>query len=179
MSQISGSLNQKYEYVGFLANSVRIKEKGFWGINDFQGNEILPSSFIEIFTLASSHGLIAARDAGFWDIFDFYGNKLNSERYEYIYPYYGLFGMSKVRILNKWGMINKYGKLVIPIEYKRINKFGKGVLFQKEGEECEFIERKELIKLTEIKSNKYTEDLKKPFKKIIRLNTKKIKDNLD
>ena len=87
-------LKPKYQYIGFLPGSVRIKENGFWGINDFEGNEILPSNFIEVFTLSSGFGLIAARDAGFWDIYDYGGNKLNSERFDFVYPYYGLFEYS-------------------------------------------------------------------------------------
>ena len=74
---MAGSLkisNQKYQYIGFLPKSVRIKEKGFWGFNDFEGNQILPSNFIEAFTLSSGQGLVAARAAGYWDIYDYKGN---------------------------------------------------------------------------------------------------------
>ena len=40
MSETSAGMSQKYQYVGFLPKSVRIKEKGFWGLNDFDGNQI-------------------------------------------------------------------------------------------------------------------------------------------
>lgn len=139
--------NQKYQYIGFLPNSVRIKEKGFWGFNDFDGNQILPSNFIEAFTLSSGQGLIAARDAGYWDIYDFKGNKINTERYDYIYPYYGLFGMTKVKIGEYWGLVNRFGKLVSQVKYKKIEKFGKGLLLYNSNKEMEFLEKSELLKL--------------------------------
>ena len=46
MEQQKSNLQSKYQYIGFLPKSVRIKENGFWGINDFEGNEILPSNYI-------------------------------------------------------------------------------------------------------------------------------------
>ena len=119
------SMKQKYQYIGFLPKSIRIKEKGFWGFNDFEGNQILPSNFIEAFTLSSGQGLIAARDAGYWDIYDFNGDKLNNERYDYIYPYYGLFGMTKVKIGDNWGLINRFGKLVSQVKYKKLKNLVK------------------------------------------------------
>jgi len=155
-------MKTKYQYVGFLTNSVRIKENGYWGINDFEGNEILPSSFIEVFTLSSGYGLIAARDAGYWVIFDFQGNQVTSERFDYIYPYYGMFGLTKVRIGEKWGMINKYGKLILPIEYKKIEKFGKGLILVKQNSEKEFIEKSELFNLTNIRHTTLSLYIKKP-----------------
>ena len=148
MGESLKNMKQKYQYVGFLPRSVRIKEEGFWGVNDFDGNQILPSNYIEIFTLSSGNGLIAARDAGFWNIFDFKGNKLNEDRYDYIYPYYGLFGMTKVRVGEFWGLLNRFGKLVSPIKYSKIEKFGKGLIFHLSDKEIEFIEKSELIKLT-------------------------------
>ncbi|MDX1700388.1 MAG: WG repeat-containing protein [Melioribacteraceae bacterium] len=142
--------NDKYQYLGFLPSSVRIKENGFWGMNDFEGNEILPSNFIEVFTLSSGYGLIAARDAGFWDIYDYSGKRLNNVRFDFIYPYYGFFGMTKVKKGKKWGLINKYGKTVVPIKYDIIEKFGKGILLRKESD-IEFIDRDELINLTHVR----------------------------
>ena len=53
------------------------------------------------------------------------------------------------------------------------------MVLEKAKGEADFIERKELIHLTGIKTSKYTSDLKKPFKKIISLNTKKIKNGLN
>ena len=151
MNNLSKKLSSKYQYVGFLPGSVRIKENGFWGMNDYDGNEILPSNFIELFTLSSGYGLIAARDAGAWDIYDFGGNKLNSEKYDNIYPYYGFFGLSKVKIGNKWGLLNKYGKIVIPANYQKIEKFGKGICLHKPNA-IHFIGKQELIKLSSIKN---------------------------
>lgn len=148
MGESLRNMKQKYQYVGFLPRSVRIKEKGFWGVNDFEGNQILPSNYIEIFTLSSGNGLIAARDAGFWNIYDFNGNKINEEKYDNIYPYYGLFGMTKVKVGKYWGLLNRFGKLVSPIIYTKIEKFGKGLIFHYPDKEIEFIEKSELIKLT-------------------------------
>lgn len=159
--------NQKYQYIGFLPKSVRIKEKGFWGFNDFEGNQILPSNFIEAFTLASGQGLIAARDAGYWDIYDFNGNKLNAERYDYIYPYYGLFGMTKVKIGEYWGLINRFGKLVSQVKYKKIEKFGKGLLLFNSDKEIEFIEKSELVKLKQAVDSKSGDNNRKPIPKNI------------
>lgn len=173
MNQLKRDIKSKYQYVGFLPKTVRIKENGFWGINDIEGNEILSSNYIEVFTLSSGYGLIAARDAGFWNIYDNYGNKLNSERFDQVYPYYGLFGMTKVKIGEYWGILNKYGHLIIPIEYQKIEKFGKGIVLYKSKKEVRFIERSELIELREIHSD-YRKEIKKPIsKKIINLPTNK------
>ena len=161
------SMKQKYQYIGFLPKSIRIKEKGFWGFNDFEGNQILPSNFIEAFTLSSGQGLIAARDAGYWDIYDFNGDKLNNERYDYIYPYYGLFGMTKVKIGDNWGLINRFGKLVSQVKYKKIEKFGKGLLLYNSDIEIEFLEKSELLKLKQSGVSKTINVKRKPIPKNI------------
>ena len=165
MRNSRSQLRSKYQYIGFLPNSVRIKENGYWGINDFDGNEILPSNFIEVFTLSSGYGLIAARDAGYWKIYDFEGNQINSKKFDFLYPYYGMFGMTKVKIGNKWGLINKFGKLIIPVEYKKIERFGMGVALTYHNSEIEFIEKKDLIKLTSIKSSLSPAKVKKSIPK--------------
>ena len=165
MRNSKSKLKAKYQYIGFLPNSVRIKENGYWGINDFDGNEILPSNFIEVFTLSSGYGLIAARDAGYWKIYDFDGNQINSKRFDIIYPYYGMFGMTKVKIKNKWGLVNKFGKLIIPVEYKKIERFGKGLALTQHNSEIEFIEKKDLINLTSIRSSFTLDKVKKPVPK--------------
>lgn len=167
MVKNSGNIDQKYQYIGFLPNSVRIKENGFWGMNDYNGEVILPSNYIEVFTLSSGYGLIAARDAGFWDIYDYNGNKLNSDKIDDIYPYYGMFGMTKIKIGQRWGMLNKFGKIIIPANYKKIDKFGKGIKLERENSDIEFIERKELIKLTETHSLPAYKKVKKPIPKSI------------
>jgi hypothetical protein len=164
MKKHSKNIKSKYQYVGFLPGSVRIKENGFWGINDYEGNEILPSNYIEVFTLSSGYGLIAAREAGYWDIYDYYGNKLNSDRFDKIYPYYGFFGLSKVKIGDNWGLLNKYGKIVVPVKYQKIEKFGKGICFYKSNE-VEFIDKKELIKLTSVKNNRFKTEAKTSISK--------------
>jgi len=173
MHQKKRDVKAKYQYIGFLPKTVRIKENGFWGINDFEGNEILSSNYIEIFTLSSGYGLIAARDAGFWDVYDYYGNRINNERFEQIYPYYGLFGMTKVKIGDNWGLLNKYGHLIIPAMYKKIEKFGKGIVLQNPNTEIEFIERSELMELKELRTD-FKKKIKKPIsKKIINLQSKR------
>jgi hypothetical protein len=129
-----------------------------------------------VFTLSSGYGLIAARDAGSWDIYDYQGNKLNSERLDALYPYYGLFGMTKIKIGNNWGMINKYGRIIIPVEYRKIDKFGKGMVLQNYNSEIEFIERKDLIKLNEVENKPIFNSVKKPLsKRVITLAKKKSK----
>jgi hypothetical protein len=160
------TLKSKYQYVGFLPESVRIKDNGYWGMNDYDGNEILPSNFIEVFTLSSGQGLIAARDAGFWDIYDYKGNKLNRNRYDYIYPYYGFFGLSKVKIGDSWGLLSKFGNVIIPVEYQKIEKFGKGLCLYKENE-INFIERDQLIKLSTVKNYKYKKELRGSISKSV------------
>jgi len=176
MKNIKKSIKEKYEYVGFLPGSVRIKENGYWGLNDYDGNEIIPSSYIEVFTLSSGYGLIAARSAGFWDIYDFSGNKINSQSYNFIYPYYGMFGMSKIKIGKFWGLLNKYGKVIIPAKYIKIEKFGRGLLLYKSKKDIEFIERTELIKLTEQHDKTFFIRRKDPMrKKVYNLTAKKIK----
>jgi hypothetical protein len=145
-------------------------------MNDFEGNEILPSNFIEIFTLASSIGLIAARDAGFWDVYDFNGNKINSDKFDYVYPYYGLFGLTKVRVGENWGLLNKFGQLVVPIKFKKIEKFGKGLLLQNFDLSLDFVEKHDLFKLSMQKFNIVENKLKEPLhRKIINIATKKSK----
>lgn len=168
MDQLNRKTNHKYQYVGFLPSTVRIKENGFWGINDFEGNEILPSNYIEVYTLSSGYGLIAARDAGFWDIYDFFGNKINNQSYDSLYPYYGLFGMTAVKVGKKWGLTNKFGKLIIPIKYKRIERFGKGLILHAIDAENEFIERDEIINLAAISSIPELKRVKQPVQKIIK-----------
>ena len=167
MVKNNGNLDQKYQYIGFLPNSVRIKENGYWGMNDYNGNVILPSNYIEVFTLSSGYGLIAARDAGFWDIYDYNGNKLNAEKIDDIYPYYGLFGITKIKIGSNWGMINKFGKVIIPADYKKIDKFGRGIKLVTLNSEIEFIERNDLIRLTETQKIPVSKKVKKPIPKSI------------
>ena len=165
MKNSRSRLTSKYQYIGFLPNSVRIKENGYWGINDFEGNEILPSNFIEVFTLSSGYGLIAARDAGYWKIYDFEGNQINSKNFDIVYPYYGMFGMTKVKIGNRWGLINKFGKLIIPVVYKKIERFGKGLVLHNNNSKVEFIEKKDLIKLTSLKNSFIPSKIKKSIGK--------------
>lgn len=165
MRNSSNKLKSKYQYIGFLPKSIRIKEDGYWGINDYDGNEILPSSYIEVFTLSSGHGLIAARDDGYWKIFDFDGNLVNSNKYDSIYPYYGLFGMAKVKIGYNWGLINKNGHISVPIRYKKIEKFGQGLILLNHNLEKEFIDRKDLLKLPLISNRSVKIKLRTPLHK--------------
>jgi len=174
MNSLKRKMNVKYQYIGILPRSVRIKENGFWGINDFEGNEILPSNYIEVFTLSANNRLIAARDAGSWNIYDYFGNKINSERYDYIYPYYGLFGLTKVKVGKNWGLLNKFGKVIVSIEHKKIEKFGKGILLHNFNSELEFIERSKLITLTKINKRNLSKKVKKPVHQKI-INFSKIK----
>ena len=109
--------------------------------------------------------LIAARDAGYWDIYDFNGNKLNNERYDYIYPYYGLFGMTKVKIGEYWGLVNRFGKLVSQVKYKKIEKFGKGLLLYNSDKDIEFIEKSELLNLKLAIESKSIDKNRKPVPK--------------
>jgi len=170
------NVSQRYQYIGFLSKSIRIKENGFWGMNDFDGNTILPSNYIEVFTLSSGYGLIAARDAGSWGIYDYFGNKLNSERIDSLYSYYGLFGMTKIKIGSKWGVINKYGKIIVPVKYIKIERFGKGIVLHKSSSTIDFLERSELIKLTKVNKIPNVSKVKKSLsKKIINLPRKKEK----
>ncbi len=143
-------MKTKYQYIGILPKTIRIKENDFWGVNDHDGNEILPSTFIEVFTLSSGYGLIAARESGLWGIYDFYGNLVNSEKYDFIYPFYGMFGMSKVKTGNKWGLLNRYGHKIIPLKYREIKKFGKGLALYGFDNSVEFIPKYDLVNLPEI-----------------------------
>lgn len=157
MNKNSRKINLKYQYIGFLPSTVRIKENGYWGINDYDGNEILPSNFIEVFTLSSGYGLIAAREAGFYNIYDLRGTKLNSQPFEDLYQYYGMFGITKVKLKGKWGILNKFGELVIKPEYEKIEQFGKGIFLLKDNGTTEFYDRFQLNKI--IKSNKQLETI--------------------
>lgn len=179
MEESLRNMNQKYQYVGFLPRSVRIKQEGFWGVNDFEGNQILPSNYIEIFTLSSGHGLIAARDDGFWSIYDFNGNKVNEDKFDCIYPYYGLFGMTKVRIGDYWGLINRFGKLITQIKYTKIEKFGKGIIFHSLNKEIEFVEKTELFNMTRSTNLPMPKKSRKPLpKNIISFPNKKTRTTL-
>jgi len=143
-------VNPKYQYLGVQSKSVRIKEKGLWGINSLEGEELLPIDYLELFTLPSGFGLIAARKEGSWSLFDSKGNKIGLDSYDYIYPYYGLFSITKVRIGNKWGLINKYGEKVTSIKYKNIERFGKGITLQKFNMCVDFIDYKNVSMLNNL-----------------------------
>lgn len=116
--------------------------------------------------MSSGYGLIAARDSESWNLYDFNGNKLNTERYDSIYQYYGMFGTSKVKIDNKWGLINKFGELIIPINYVKIEKFGKGIILHDFDSNLEFIDRKELINLTKVRKDITINSVKNPVRKV-------------
>jgi hypothetical protein len=150
MKNKTGGCKQKYQYIGVLPKSVRLKEKNLWGMNDLEGVEILPPNYLEIFTLPSGFGLIAAREKGSWSLFDYKGNPVNNEQYDEIYPYYGLFSISKVRVGKKWGLINKYGQSVTSIVYQTIEKFGKGLLLKRVDANVEYIDLNEIAGLNNI-----------------------------
>ena len=144
---------QKYQYIGVQSRSVRIKENDLWGINSFEGDELLSIDYLEVFTLPSGFGLIAARKEGSWSLFDNKGNKISSDTYDHIHPYYGLFSVSKVRIGNKWGLINKYGEKVTPIQYKGIERFGKGLVRRKFDSDVDFVDHDSLLHFNNISTN--------------------------
>lgn len=158
----------KYQYIGFLPNSVRIKERGLWGMNDLDGNEILTSQFMEVFTLSAGNRLIAAREGSFWQIFNLKGDPINNEKYDSLYPFYGMFGMTKIQKNGKYGLLNKMGKIIIPTAYKKIEKFGKGIVLHNFDLSTEFITRKELLQLPEIRHDLKNEQIKSPIKNILK-----------
>ncbi len=147
-----GKITPKYQYIGVLKKSVRYKTNNLWGMNSPEGTQILPLNYMEVFTLPSDFGLIAAREKGSWRLFDIKGNLINDEEYDEIYPFYGLFSISKVRIGNNWGLLNKYGQKVTGIKYRLIKKFGKGLLLQpnKINEEVEFMDKITISNLNKI-----------------------------
>lgn len=144
---------QKYQYLGVQSKSIRIKENNLWGINSLEGEELLSIDYLEVFTLPSGFGLIAARKEGSWSLFDKKGNKINSDTYDYIYPYYGLFSITKVRMGNKWGLINKYGEKVTPIQYKGIERFGKGLILQNFSSIADFVDHDNLLHFNNISAS--------------------------
>jgi len=161
------SLKNKYQYIGVLSKSIRLKENELWGMNDLEGDEILSSQYNEIFTLSSGIGLIAAREGSFWKIYDFKGEIINSEKYDYLYPYYGLFGITKIKKGNKFGLLNKKGRKILPTIYKKIEKFGSGIILHHFDSTLEFIEKKQLPHLPEIINENNFEQIKEPIKKNI------------
>lgn len=167
MTEKKFSLKNKYQYIGILSNSIRLKENELWGMNDLEGNEILSSQFNEIFTLSSGFGLIAAREGSFWRIYNFNGEVINSEKYDRLYPYYGLFGITKIKKGNKYGLLNKKGRKVLPAVYKKIEKFGCGIILHHFNSSPEFIELKQLPHLQEIRSEGRSKQFKEPLKKNI------------
>ncbi len=178
MNNKNKSLKQKYQYIGVLPKSVRLKENNLWGMNDLEGIEILPPNYLEIFTLPSGFGLIAAREKGSWSLYDYKGNPINDEKYDEIYPYYGLFSISKVRIGKKWGLINKYGQSVTAVVYKSIEKFGKGLLLKKSDNNIEFIDKLEIFELNNITAQISIAIAKEALKKSkLKAKFKKIKTN--
>lgn len=156
----------KYQYIGFLPKTVRIKENNLWRMNRIDGEEIIPLKYLEVFTLSSAFGLIAARENGKWKLFDLSGNLVNQENYDFVYSYYGLFGISKVKIGNKWGLINKFGKRVTPITYAKIEKFAKGLALHYEDTKINFMSQNHLKKLNENKIDikfSYPKDQQKSY----------------
>ncbi|MCP5061719.1 MAG: WG repeat-containing protein [Ignavibacteriae bacterium] len=167
---------QKYQYLGVRSKSIRIKENDLWGINSLEGEELLSIDYLEVFTLPSGFGLIAARKEGSWSLFDKKGNKVNSDTYDYIYPYYGLFSITKVRMGNKWGLINKYGEKVTPIQYKEIERFGKGLVLQTFNSSIDFVDYDNLLHFNNISANIDMNTLKEAsHKSATKLRKKKIK----
>ena len=178
MKNKTGGCKPKYQYIGVLPKSVRLKENNLWGMNDLEGTEILPSKFLEIFTLPSGFGLVAAREKGTWSLFDYKGNPINDEEYDEIYPYYGLFSISKVRIGKQWGLINKYGQPVTQVIYKEIEKFGKGLLLKKMNTNVEYIDFMEISALNHISSQINLKIAKDALKKShLKAKLKRIKTN--
>ncbi len=167
MTEKNYSLKNKYQYIGFLSRSVRLKENELWGMNDVEGNEILALQYNEIFTLSSGFGLIAAREGSFWRIYNFNGEIINSEKYDYLYPYYGLYGITKIKKGNKFGLLNKKGRKILPTIYKKIEKFGCGMILHHFDSKKEFIEKKQLPQLPEIANENKMEQIRKPTKKNI------------
>jgi hypothetical protein len=167
MSAKSNSIKNKYQYIGILSKSVRLKENERWGMNDLDGNEILSSQYNEIFTLSSGIGLIAAREGSFWKIYNFSGEIINSEKYDFLYPYYGLFGITKIKKGNSYGLLNKKGRKILPTIYKKIEKFGSGIILHNFDSSKEFIERKQLMNLPEFTNESNLELIKEPVKKVL------------
>ncbi|MEE9429482.1 MAG: WG repeat-containing protein [Melioribacteraceae bacterium] len=154
------NIKQKYQYIGTHSKIVRLKENNLWGMNSFEGDELLSIDYLEIFTLPSGFGLLAARKEGSWVLFDKKGNRVNSDTYDYIYPYYGLFSITKVRIGNKWGLINKYGEKVTQIKYENIERFGKGIALTKFNSSIDFIELKDFLSLNNMSTNVVLDSIK-------------------
>ncbi len=178
MKNKTNSLKQKYQYIGVLPKSVRLKENNLWGMNDLEGIEILPPNYLEVFTLPSGFGLIAAREKGSWSLYDYKGNPINDEKYDEIYPYYGLFSIAKVRIGNKWGLVNKYGQSATAVIYKSIDRFGKGLVLKKFDSTIEFIDKLEVAELNNITGQISIKIAKEALKKSkLKVKLKKIKTN--
>lgn len=161
------SIKNKYQYIGFSSNSVRFKENDLWGINDLEGNEVLPKYYNEIFTLSSGYKFFAAREGYFWKIYNKNGVEIFSEKYDSLHPYYGLFGITKIKKGDKFGLINKYGRKIIPPIFKKIEKFGSGLVFHNFDSTTEFLDRKSLINLPEISKEMHIDYLKNPVKNIL------------
>jgi hypothetical protein len=78
-----------------------------------------------------------------------------------------MFGITKIKKGNKFGLINKRGRKIIPISYKKIERFGSGLVFINFDSTVEFIDRKSLIHLPEISNDSYIDQIKEPVKNIL------------
>ncbi|MBK7107180.1 MAG: WG repeat-containing protein [Ignavibacteriae bacterium] len=160
-------VKNKYQYIGVLSNTIRLKENELWGINDFEGNEILPMQFNEVFTISFGLRLIAAREGFFWKIYNNLGEEISSEKYDSLFPFYGMFGITKIKKGNKFGLLNKRGRKIIPINFKKIERFGQGLVLHNFDSTIEFVDKKSLMQLPEINSETYIDQIKEPVKNII------------
>ncbi|MBK8946983.1 MAG: WG repeat-containing protein [Ignavibacteriae bacterium] len=160
-------VKNKYQYIGILSNTIRFKENELWGINDLDGNEILPLQFNEVFRLSFGLKLIAAREGSFWKIYNENGEEISSEKYDSLFPFYGMFGITKIKKGNKYGLLNKRGRKIIPISYQKIERFGSGLILHNFDSSIEFVDRKSLMHIPEISSDIYLDQIKEPAKSIL------------
>ena len=61
--------------------------------------------------------------------------------------------MTKVKIGENWGLVNRFGNLISKVKYKKIEKFGRGLLLYNSDEEIEFLENSELLKLKQCRAS--------------------------
>lgn len=120
---------------------VRPQGSDFWGYANEKGEMVIDAQYRQCFEF-NEHGLAAIYDSGKKEHYfiNTKNERFNTEVSGFLLMNifgFGLKGFSDgmvgIQLNKKWGFLNAEGKLVIPVQYDKVNAFDKGIATAEKG----------------------------------------------
>lgn len=141
---------RNYTYIGqFHDGLATVRRRNKYGFIDTMGQVVINIKYSETSPFSQGRSVVRRRKNGKYGYIDDKGKKITRFKYDAAYSF-SKDGFARVNIGSegsllftdggKWGFINRAGKVVIPIEYKKIQDFSEGLAPVKKYDKWGFID---------------------------------------